>query len=247
MSENFSNFSDDFFINLDLMTALQLPQSRETILQFFEATQKQFPDMADFYQRESGEYIIEGDRGAGSYRWVELETRRLSAGSFNPADTETACRQHSWVLDRSRYYLGISHLDVESQDLIYGFNLDFTGNRDAIVWEALLSGSLLASLVGQDMPIVNCEPSLIIGLEPTLGMQARLAIETHNSSYQIRTGNYEEEPISVYFTVRSHPRPGEQFDLVTSLRRQAEMAEDMLTNIVIPRIIQPIRSAIAAR
>ncbi|KKL79960.1 hypothetical protein LCGC14_2009570, partial [marine sediment metagenome] len=211
MSASFSNFSDDFFVNMDLHTALPMPQERETVLSFCEAVQKQFPDMADFYRRDNGPYVLEGDRNAGSYRWTELGARQLSAGAFNPADVENAYAQHAWILDRSRYFLGVSHLDVESLDLVYGFNLVYVGNRDAIICEALLEGSRLGELTAHcGATALNCEPSLIMTLDTDCFLQARVAIETRNSSYQVRTGAYEEEPISIYFTIRAYPRPAER-------------------------------------
>lgn len=246
MSTGFSNFSDDFFVNVDLNTALPMSQQRETVLQFCEATQKQYPDLSDFYQRETGEFVLEGDRNAGSYRWVELASRRLSSGSFNPPDTESACAQHAWLLERSRYYLGVSHLDVESLDLVYGFNLDYAGNRDAIICEALLGSSRLAALAGGMTPL-NFEPSLILAVDPECSLQARLAIETRSSSYQVRTGNYDDEPISVYFTIRAYPRQGVKFDLAASLARQVEAGEELISRLVIPKIIRPIAQAINAR
>ena len=144
MSASYGNFSDDYFVNMDLHTSLPLPAERETVLNFCEAVQKQFPDLSDFYRRDNGLYVLEGDRNAGSYRWMELGTQVLSGGAFNPSDTEEAYAQHEWIVDRSRYFLGISHLDVESLDLVYGFNLDFVGNRDMIVSDALLAGSRLS-------------------------------------------------------------------------------------------------------
>jgi len=247
MSASFSNFSDDFFVNVDLSTSLSLPQERETVLQFCEVAQKQFPDLSDFYQRNGGEFVLEGNRDAGSYRWLEVASRRLSSGAFNPAELEDAYRQHAWILDRSRYFLGISHLDVESLDLVYGFNLDYVGNRDAIVCEALLEGSRLASLLSQaEAAALNFEPSLVVALDAECSLQARLAIETRNSSYQVRTGTYEEEPISVYCTIRAYPRPGERFDMTASLTRQGQVGEDLVTRVVIPNIIRPIALAIAA-
>jgi hypothetical protein len=247
MNSGFASFSDDFFVNVDLHTALPLPQGRETVLQFFEAAQKQFADMAEFFQRESGEYVLEGDRNADSYRWVELEPRRLCSGCFNPPEPANAYQQHTWLLERSRYYLGVSHLDIESLDLVYGFNFDFTGNRDAIVWEALVAGSRLAALAQADNAVaLNCEPSLVVALNPECSLQARLAVETRNSSYQVRSGNYEEEPISVYFTIRTYPRSGQRFEPTESLAKQAEVGEDLLTRVVLPKIIRPIASAIAA-
>ena len=95
---DFKTVSDDFFVNLDLQTTLALPNSRETILQFFEAVQRQFGDMASFYQREGGQYVLEGDRDSGSYRWMELQPNQLSAGFFNPPDINSAYDLHGWII-----------------------------------------------------------------------------------------------------------------------------------------------------
>ena len=247
MTDSFDAFSDDFFVNIDVQTSLPLPDSRETILQFCEACQKQFPDMTSFYQRESGEFLLEGDRDQGTYRWMELAARRLSTGYFNPPDMDRAQFQHQWILDRCTYYLGISHLDVDSLDVVLGFNLDYRGNRDAIVSEALLAGSALGELADQDDLIpLGFEPSFIVALDGECYLQARLSLETRGNSYQIRTGNYEDEPISVYFTVRGYPRPGSKFDLQEAFERQVRCARDLTQRIVLPKVIAPIAATIAS-
>ncbi len=246
MAGGFSNFSDDLFVNMDLHTSLDLPGGRETILQFCETVQKQFPDMSDFYQRDGGDFVLEGDRQSGSYRWMELAKRRLGSGAFNPPDVEDAYAQHRWVLDRSRYFLGISTLDIESLDLVYGFNLDYVGNRDAIVCEALLAGSRLGAMVAESAGVaLNFEPSLVVATDEDCSVQCRLAIETRNSSYQVRTGNYDSEPISIYLTVRGYPRPRGKFDMDEAMTSQAEIGEDVVSRVIIPHIIRPIAAAIA--
>lgn len=247
MTENFDAFSDDFFLNMSLQTALPLPESRETILQFCEAVQKEFAGMTTFYQREGGEYVLEGDRDSGSYRWLELEPRRMSSGYFNPPDIEQAVSQHRWILERCVYFLGISYLDVECLDVILGFNLDFQGNRDAIVSDALLAGSALGAISEETglLPL-GCEPSFIVGLERDCYTQARLSLETRNNSYQVRTGNYDDEPISVYFTVRGYPRPGERFQMIQAFDRQYAQARELTRRVVLPRIVRPIAQAIAS-
>lgn len=247
MTDSFGTFSDDFFVNMDVQTSLPLPDSRETILQFCEACQKQFPQMTTFYQRDSGEFVLEGDRDKGVYQWMELDSRRLSSGHFNPPQIADALFQHRWILDRCTYYLGISHLDVSCLDVVLGFNLDYQGNRDAIVAEALLSGSPLASLVEDaDLTALGFEPSFIVSLDRECYVQARLSLETRGNSYQVRTGNYEDEPISVYFTVRGYPVPGEKFNMEEAFNRQASQAQELTQRMVLPGVIAPISAAIAS-
>ena len=98
---DYSEAADDFFVNLNLQTTLALPNSREGILHFFEAVQRDFRAMASFYQRETGEYVLESNRQDGSYSWLELETNHMTAGFFNPPSLEEAYRLHRWLLDRS--------------------------------------------------------------------------------------------------------------------------------------------------
>ena len=174
MDADLLNLTDDFFVNLNLQTTLPLPRSRETVLQFYEALQKHFPDMRSFYQREGGEYVLEGDRESGSYQWAELQAHQLSAGYFNPPSLQDAYSLHAWLLERCVYFLGVSGLDVEAMDVMFGFNLDYCGNRDQIVAEALLSGSPLASLVNDpNVRAVESEPSLALNSADKL--KARLA------------------------------------------------------------------------
>lgn len=247
MTDNFDAFCDDFFCNVDLQTSLPLPDSRETILQFCEACQRQFPDMSSFYQRDLNEFVLEGDREAGSYRWLELGPRRLSAGYFNPPTISQAVAQHQWILDRCTYFLGVSHLDVDCLDVVFGFNLDFLGNRDAIVAEALLSGSPLGAMTEEaGLTPLGFEPSCIVAIDRECYQQARLSLETRCSSYQVRTGNYEDEPIGVHFTVRGYPVPGKKFDMQQALADQSERATDLTQRIILPRIVQPIAAAIAS-
>jgi hypothetical protein len=244
---DFSNVADEFYVNLNLQTTLALPSGRETVLHFFEAVQKEFTEMTGFFQRETGEFVLEGNRDSGRYRWIELQTHRLSAGFFHPPSLAEAYRLHTWLLDRSVYFLGVSGMDVECLDVTFGFDMDFKGNRDAIVAQALLGGSPLAALSNEaNTKTIECEPSLVIGLDDECYLQARLSVETRSSSYQVRTGQYEDDPISVYFTVRGYPQPGVLLSLKDSFVRQCHFCEDLAERIVVPQIIQPITSAIAA-
>lgn len=242
----FDDVADDFFVNLNLQTTLALPTNRETILHFFEAVQKEFPAMTNFAHGEGGEHVLEGDRDSGNYQWLEVQTRRLIAGYFNPPTPDHGYRQHRWLLDRSTYFLGVSGLDIECLDVLFGFNLDFNGNRDAIVSQALLGNSPLAGFAADIGRSLECEPSLVVSLDEACSLQARLSVETRSNSYQVRTGNYEDDPITVYLTIRQYPRPGQVIKLQESFNAQCEYCQDIARRIVVPNILQPISDAIAA-
>lgn len=244
---DFSSVADDFYVNMNLQTTLSLPNSRETILHFVEAVQKEYRQMTSFYQRESGEFILEGDRDSGVYQWMELQSHRLSAGFFNPPSLEEAYALHRWLLERSVYFLGVGGIDVDALDVLYGFNLDYRGNRDSLVAQALLGGSPLGVLA-TDLPgpAIEFEPNMVITLNDDCYLQARLSMETHSNSYQVRTGQYDDEPVSIYFTVRQYPKPGQVLDINQSFRQQCRIGEDLTAKFVVPQIIRPISAAIAS-
>ena len=247
MITDYSSITDDFFINVDLQTTLALPRGRESVLHLCETVQKRFPSMTNLYQRDGGAFVLEGDREGGSYRWLELQSHRLTAGYFNPADVDDAFDLHRWLLESSIYFLGVSPLDVEALDVLFGFNMDYKGNRDAIVAHALLAGSPLDAMASEiTSQATECEPNMVISLDEDCYMQARLSVETRCNSYQIRTGQYDNEPISVYFTVRRYPRPGEVIELKTSYNEQLALCEDLLARAVVPNVVTPIAAAIAS-
>ncbi|MCK5113947.1 MAG: hypothetical protein KAR11_04215 [Phycisphaerae bacterium] len=243
---DFSNSSDDFFVNINVQTTMRLPSTRETILHFFELVQKEFPTMSSFFRRETGEYVLEGNRESGNYQWVEIHNNRFCAGFFNPPDSNDAKHMHSWLLERSPYYLGMSGLDVEAIDVLHGFNLDYTGNRDMVVADAILSESPLSCFLSEPgIKPIEYEPNIVFSLDEECCTQARVAIETRCNSYQVRTGQYEEEPISVYFTIRGYPQQGKVMNLQETFVRQFELCEDFCSHQVVPQIVQPIAQVIA--
>ena len=86
----------------------------------------------------------------------------------------------------------------------------------------------------------------MVALDEQCHIQARLSLETRSSSYQVRTGQYEEEPISIYFTVRRYPSPSEIIQLKESFGHQCRACEDLTRRLIVPNVIQPILTAIAS-
>ena len=61
----YSTLCDDFYINMNLSTEMELAGTREPVLHFFEQLQKKFPEMRNFYCREKGDFILEEDKDRG--------------------------------------------------------------------------------------------------------------------------------------------------------------------------------------
>jgi hypothetical protein len=240
--------ADEFYLNVNLNTEMALPTGRDTVLHFFEQMKKGFPDLRNFYTRESGDLVLEGDKDQGSYRWVAIEPRRLASGHVNPEDLEAADRQHELVLDYAPHLLTISLLDCEALDVVFGFDFTYEGNHDEVVAEAIGLGFGLEGLLeNREGRVLHYEPSLTLALDESCRLQCRLAIETRTNAYQIRTGEFPEDQISLYFTIRQYWGNGPDLSFVDSYRRQREIGEELVRERVIPRIVQPLARTIAAK
>lgn len=244
----YNDDADDFYVNVNLNTEMELPNGRDTVLHYFEQMRKAFPELRNFYTRESGDLVLEGDKTAESYRWLAIEPRRLCSGQVNPPSLEEAYRQHEMVLDLAPHLLTISVLDCEALDVMFGFDFTYEGNHDEIVAEALGIGPSLEGLL--ELPgsrVINYEPSITLALEESCRLQCRLSIETRTNAYQIRTGDFPDDQISIYFTVRQYWGSGPEVTFVDSFRRQRVVGEEAIEKIVIPRIVRPLARAIASR
>jgi hypothetical protein len=243
---SYSSLSDDFGVYVYLNTKLELPHHRETVLHFFDAMQKSFPQMTDFDCRENGEYALEEDREKGSYRWVTLETQRLCSGYVNPPELDDADEHHERVLEIAPYHFDLSHLDCEALDVLFAFDFTFSGNHDEVVAEALGVNTTLESLV--QLPgsrVINYEPSLMLALDETCRLQCRLSIETRTNAYQIRTGQFPEAPISVYFTVRQYWGRSPYKNFNDSYHHQRKVCQELVDSHIIPAVVRPLAQTIA--
>ncbi|HZZ43764.1 MAG TPA: hypothetical protein VFE58_12570 [Tepidisphaeraceae bacterium] len=248
MAVPYSSFCDDFYVNMRLGSQLQLPHQRETVLHFFERLQKDFPGMTRFRKADNGELSLEEDRSSNSYRWATLEQKRLSSGHVNPASIEDSLRVHKLMLDMAPCHLGISPVEVDYLDVLFGFDMAFAGNHDEIIAESMLVESPLASLLEeQGAKAVDFQPTITVALSEDCRLQARVDVVTRTNSYQVRTGDYSEDVISVYVILRRYwgDRPKEPMDQM--LEQMAERTDDLCSRVVIPRILRPISAAISSR
>ena len=244
----FSSLCDDFYINMNLSTEMELPCNRETVLHYFERIQKTYPTMRNFYCRDQGDFVLEEDKDQGNYRWCTIESRRVCSGQVNPDDFDGALSQHRLVLELAPYMLSVSPLDCEALDLLFGFDFSFRGNHNQIVAEALgISPSLewLGDLPGAS--IINNEPSLTIALDEDCRQQCRVSVETRTNAYQIRTGEFAEEQLSVYVTARQYGSlaPDKSYEEV--LQSLSKTCLDLLNNHVIDNILEPLQRTISLK
>jgi hypothetical protein len=244
----YASLSDDYYVNMHLHTEMDLPQNREAILHYFERIQKQYPSMRHFYARERSEFVLEEDKERGDYRWTSVELRRLCSGSVNPASIGEALDQHRLVLDVAPYALSVSPIDCDSLNVMIGFDYTYRGNHSALVTEALgitPAFERMAEIPGAT--VLNHEPALQLALDEDCRTQCRLSIETRTNAYNVRTGEFPEDQLSVYLTVRRYGGLSRDESYVAVFNRLAEACVELIDQHVIDQILRPLQKAIAIK
>lgn len=244
----YESLADDFFINMNLNTEMQLPSQRETVLEFFGRIQKSYPSMRNFYTRDTGDFVLEEDKDQARYRWMCLEPRRICSGLVNPDSVDEAMEQHLLSLELAPYMLTVSPLDCEALDFLFGFDFLYRGNHDELVAEALGTGSCFDSLLTIEggRPL-NFEPNLTMSLGNDCRRQCRVMVETRTNAYQVRRNDYPEDSISVYFTVRQYGSLPHDGSFTQTLKELRSDCEALLQKHVIEQILKPLAQAISRK
>jgi hypothetical protein len=205
--------------------------------------------MGCFYRRGNNEYCLEEDRNLGQYRWVSLETDRISSGVANPSDFEMAYCQDRLVLELVPYMLSVSHLDIDSLDVTFAMDFDYAGSHDEVIAEALLAQSAFDCLL--DLPgsrPIGFSPALVVALSDDDRTQGRISIESKTSVYEPgRNGQAEDEAISLSLTIRQYPKTSEKFDPLKSFENQCQLAQELMAEKVVPNFVQPLTETIAQK
>lgn len=244
----YSQFCDDFYLNLNLNTEMELPTGRETILHFFERIQKKYPAMRKFYCRDRRDFVLEEDKERGNYRWASVESRRICSGYVNPPSLEAAVEQHRLVLELAPFMLSVSPLDCEALDVLFAFDFTYRGNHNQVVAEALgLSPAMERVLELPGSTVMNYEPSVTLALDEDCRTQVRLSIENRTSAYHVRTGDYPEEQLSVYVTGRQYGSLSPDTTYVQAMANLVRTCQDIIDAHVVDHVLQPLARTIAMK
>jgi hypothetical protein len=244
----YASLADDFYVNMNLATEMELPAQRETILHYFERVQKKFPSMRKFYCRDKRDYVLEEDKDQGRYRWAAVEAKRLCSGQVNPPSLESVLEQHRLVLDLAPAFLSVSPLDCEALDVLFGFDFAFRGNHNALLAEALGVGPAFDRF--GEIPggrVINFEPSLTLALDEDCRTQVRISTETRTNAFQVRTGEFSEEQLSVYVTARQYGSLDASATYVEVMDRLAKLAREVVDGYVVDQILRPLARTISLK
>ncbi len=132
--------------------------------------------------------------------------------------------------------------------MVYGFDLEYTGNHDELVAEALLAENpLAAALHGEGRRVIDCQPSIGFALTEDCSTQAYLDIRGRTSMFELRSGNYEPQLLSVYLTLRRDFRNAPPADLAAAHAELLETGEALAQSRVVPQVVRRLSEAIASR
>jgi hypothetical protein len=241
-------FSDDFYLNMNLCTEMELPQGRESVLHYFEQVRRRYPKMQNFYSREKGEFILEEEKDAGAYRWVSCEPKRVNSGVINPDTFESAAEQHRAILELIPFELSISPLDCESISVMLGFDFAYRGNHNEILAEAIgVAPGLERFLQVPYGKLLSHEPAIQFALDEECRTQCRVSFESRTNAYQVRTGEFGEDQISVYLTVRRYDSLGSGENYASEFDRLAGLCRDLVDEYLVASVLRPLQEAISLR
>jgi hypothetical protein len=164
----------------------------------------------------------------------------------NPESIDAAMEQHKLILELAPYTLSVSPLDCEALDLLFGFDFMYRGNHNQLLAEALGVGPAFEPTLGiPGATIINYEPSITIALDAECRRQLRISVEARTNAYQVRTGEYPEEQLSVYVTARQYGSLSPDQTFIDTIDRLRQVCHETIDSYVIEHILQPISRTIA--
>lgn len=255
---SYSALANDFYVNQRLNLKMDLPSNRETILNMFDRVRRDFPGMERFRRMES-ELALESDPTAGpagaEQMWLAMRRTSVRSGIVNPPTMVAAYKLHKLVLEIAPYFLSISPLDVDFVELLFGFDIFAEGNHDAIIFDALYSGTPLGRLIEppagkrkSDAPQpgipIDCQPVMGMALTEACDLQAYFEVKTRTPTRSVKSGEFDPQPISIFLTLRKYGAVKDVSELADIFASLSSRGEELLETRVVPGLVMPIREAV---
>lgn len=250
MSHGLGAVCDEFFINSRLFLKLDLAMERETVLHFFDRLRREYPSLKRLRRRDEKSLILEEDNDEdGSRRWVRLDPDSLRFGHVAPDTVDEVRRFGEIVLTQAPYHLSFSELDYDHLEVVFGFDLEYTGNHDHLVAETLLGEHAASSLLFGERAshIIDAQPYFGVALSPECDLQAYVEVKSRTTTYEVRSGHYESQPISIFLTLRKYWGVEHPASLEGAFVQLIDLADEIATDMVVPSFVNPLAAAIASR
>lgn len=247
MANGYGALCTDFFINQKLSLRLDLPSERETILGLFDRIRKERPQM-NRLRRLDGELSLESREDEPHYEWMALRRTSIRSGSVNPEVMEDAAKLHETILHVAPFFLTISPIDIEYLEVVFGFDLETEANRNEVVFDALIGDSALAGIIDRDREsLLDCQPFVSFALDESRQTHAIIDVKTRVRASEHESGRFQNNPITVYCTIRQHGPFKSVDELPQLFKRLMRKAEQVADERVVPKVLMPIRDVIMSR
>lgn len=245
---SYSQFVEDYYLNMTLHTEMELPADRQSVLHFFERLGKRYPSMKNFFNREKTEFVLEEEKDSGAYNWASVEPKRINSGSVNPSSVAEAMEQHAFIVQEIPHALSVSHLDCESLSIMYGFDFSYRGNHNQLLAEVLGIVPVFEQM-GQfpGAQIASYEPAIQFSLDGDCRTHCRLTFEPRTSVSSLRSGEFQEEQLSVYFTVRRFGSLSQESDFSTTLQHLDQVSRSFVDDYLVDHVLAPLHHAIVIK
>lgn len=246
---SFCAVCDDFFVSTRLRFKLDLTPSRETVLHFFEQIGRRHPELCRFRRRDDGGLVLDEDERDGrGKRFIRLDPDTLKVGVCGPADADLITGFTDTVLSLAPAHLSLSDLDYDHMELVLGFDLEYCGNHDELIADALFSSHpLINVLVGDGERVIDFQPFVGVSLSDECDLQAYVEVKSRTSAYEVRCNDYDSQSLSVYLTLRRYWGFNAPTDLKSLHNHMVRIAQELAEERVVPRLVRPLRAAISSR
>ena len=94
---------------------------------------------------------------------------------------------------------------------------------------------------------IDVQPFLGLALNESCDTQVYLEIKSRTSTYEVRTGQYEPQPLSIFLILRRYWGFSEGESLLDAHRTLIEQASEWAEDRVVPHVVNPLATAIASR
>jgi len=250
MINGYGAVCDDFYVSSRLFLKLEMSLEPEAVLHFFDRIRKEYPTLRKLRRREAGAFTLEDEADEhGSRRWIRLDADSLRFGHFGPPDLDEVRRFGQLILTQAPYHMTFSELVYDHLELIYGFDLRYNGNHDQLVAETLCADHAAGGFMFADQAahIIDAQPYFGIALTPECDLQAYVEVKSRTTTFEMRSGNFEGEPISVFLTARKYWGLQGTAAPAEALLTLFDVADELATEKVVPNFVNPLAAAIASR
>lgn len=250
MNVAFGAQCDGFHIATCLFLKMDLAMERETVLHFFDSVKREFPTMRKLRRMEDASLSLEEeDEGDGHRRWLRLDRSTIRLGHDNPTRVEEARRLGRVVLDMAPCHLTLGELDYDHLEVVLGFDLEYQGNHDQLVADTFFADGPLAGLLNHDavQHTIDAQPFLGVSTTESCDTQVYVEVKSRTSTYEVRTGQYDAQPLSVFLTLRRFWGFSQSNSLLAAHRELCDTAFEWAVERVVPSIVNPLAIAISSR